>query len=151
MERLKEALNKVDELLQREVEKRMELEELPPECHNAKVIEIRQAFIKEVRNKDNQPFCDVRVREEDGKKYSLTAKYRPLKHEANTEISKDMFEVLWKKSFSKQEKKRYVLESGWIVDQFKDGRIVAEFEYGENKQVAYKPGGFKTKAVLSKG
>lgn len=154
MDRLIKVIARADETLHREEEKRIALESLPPECREAtRVLELRQAFIREVRE-DNRPMCDVRIRETREKEkrtaYSMTAKFRPKRQEATTEISRDMFCALWPKTFSKQEKRRYLLETGWVVDEFKNGRIVAEFEYGKGKTAAHQPTGFKAEKVLDK-
>lgn len=145
MKKLTEAIKSVEEMLTREKEKRVTLETLPPECNDARCSKIKQGFIKEVRQ-DNQPHCDVRIRNESGR-YTLTAKFRPKYQEATTKISKEMFETLWPKTYSKQEKNRYHLNSGWVVDYIKGGRIVAEFEYKEGKTQARMPKGFSKKVA----
>ena len=147
-------MNRLLEILSRESEKRVELEKLPPECGEAvRVLEIKQGFIRECRE-DNKPYCDVRVREcrEKNKAaaYTMTAKFRPLRQEAETKISKEIFSALWPKAFSKQEKRRYMLEGGWVVDEMRGGRVVAEFEYGKGKTAAHMPTGFKAEKVLDK-
>jgi hypothetical protein len=143
------------ELLSREVERRVELYSLPPECEGTKPSIIKQGFIQEVRI-DNKPFVDVRIRNEDGK-YTMTAKHRPMKHEATTKISKDIYDALWKKAGKKQLKHRYKLPQGWIVDDIKgyeDKRVVAEYEYGKRpegvKDSARIPKTFKVKRDLGK-
>ena len=149
MKRIEEAIQRANEFLHREVEKRVVLETLPPECKDAKKQEIRQGFIRECRE-DNKPYCDVRIRETDGKDYTLTAKFRPKHQEATTKISKEMFDALWPGTRSKQEKKRYILENGWIVDEIDNGRIVAEFEYKDGKDKAYRPASFEVKEVIGR-
>lgn len=137
----------LSEITVREREKRIELEALPPECEGVKPSKIVQGFIKEVKQ-DNKPLCDVRIRNENGR-FTLTAKHRPTYSESTTSISKDTFETLWRKARSKQEKARYKLQSGWVVDSFKDGRVVAEYEYGKDKLKAFRPAGFKVKEILN--
>ena len=61
MKRLQTAINKVDELLAREIEKRVELHAMPPECEGVKPSKIKQGFIKAIR-RDEAPYCDVRIR-----------------------------------------------------------------------------------------
>jgi hypothetical protein len=133
------------EILRREEEKRVKLEGLPPECGGARLLEIRQGFIREILD-EGKPHCDVRVRraQEKGEaaKYTMTAKFRPLKQESETEISREMFSALWPKTEKKQEKRRYLLECGWVVDEMADGSVVAEFEYGKGKSPEM-PEGFK--------
>lgn len=148
-------MRKLAELLGTEFERRVELAELPPECKEARaVLEIRQGFIHEVLAA-GQPHCDVRIRHsrDDSKseaaaanpKYTLTAKFRPLQHEAETEISREMFSALWPGTTKKQEKKRCLLASGWVVDEMSD-KIVAEFEYGKGGDGSM-PAGFKEKKL----
>jgi hypothetical protein len=137
-------LKRLIEQLHFEKEKRVELAELPAECSGMKPLKIRQGFIQEIKDGDDA-ICDVRVRETNGRVYTMTGKYRPKKHEATTKISQEMFDSLWKKTWSKQKKERYILESGWVVDKFNDGKIVAEFEYGKDKKVGRMPNGFKSK------
>ncbi len=142
MSKLKEAIAKAkNEMLTREREKRVELKSMPPETEGVKPSNIKQGFIKEIR-KDNHPFVDVRIRNQNGR-YTMTAKHRPNLQEATTKISKEMFESLWTKTTSKQVKERYHLTSGWIVDNIRGGRIVAEFEYRAGKSQAHMPKGFE--------
>jgi len=72
-----------------------------------------------------------RIREQDGK-YTMTAKYFPLHHEAETEISKEIFDTLWPKVQDQQIKTRYKIstpdKNEWIVDEFEDGKVIAEVE-----------------------
>ncbi len=144
MERLKQVLSEAanfTEMLHREREKRVSLKSLPPETEGVTPSKIRQGFIKEIR-KDNEPFVDVRIRNENGV-FTMTAKHRPTLQEATTRISKEMYEALWEKTRSKQEKSRYKLPSGWIVDDIKGDRVVAEYEYGKGKTQAHLPKGFE--------
>jgi hypothetical protein len=145
----------LQELLSREVERRVELHFLPPEVEGLKPAIIKQGFIKEIQI-DNKPFVDVRIRDEDGK-YTMTAKHRPAKQEATTKISKEIYDALWKKVSKKQIKHRYKLPTGWIVDDIKgyeEKRIVAEYEYGKKpegeKDTSRIPKTFKVKRDLGK-
>lgn len=140
MDRLRKLLKK-EEVVRREREKRVDLITLPNECGELKPLKIKQGFLREVR-KDNQPYCDLRIREVDGKKYSMTMKFRPDNQEAETAITKEMFQTMWPAARSKQEKERYIMDK-WIVDRFKDGRVVAEFEYTDGNTAAHLPKGFQ--------
>ena len=114
--------------VQEEKELRIPLEELPPEVEESsksKVIE--QGFISKV------DACDVRIRScED--KYTMTAKFRPLNQEAETEITKEMFDALWPATTDKMKKTRYDYK-GWEIDVLEDGRIIAEYEYTKETTV----------------
>jgi hypothetical protein len=119
-----------------EREVRARLSELPRECRSAEqLLHIDQAFIARANE-----ICDVRIRrcsEVGGDTiYSMTAKYRPAEQECETTITREVFEALWPNAESKQRKLRYVLQSGWVVDDIKGEGIVAECEYeGTTKPV----------------
>ena len=66
--------------------------------------------------------------------YTMTTKFRPLKQEAEMEISEEMFNELWAAAISKQGKLRYCW-NGWDIDEFDDGTVVAEYERGEGERV----------------
>lgn len=113
--------------LAHEFERRFELAELPEGAENPK--EILQGYL--ARNDDAM----IRIRKH-GDQYSMTAKYFEEKHEAETEISKEIFDALWPETFKQQKKIRYEYSNGdkheWCIDVIKEGgeagKIVAEVE-----------------------
>jgi hypothetical protein len=137
-----------NERLGTEREKRLTLKQLPPECASLRPVRIQQGFIKEVKM-ENRPHCDVRIRRKgEGRgHFSMTAKFRPLKHEAETKISEEIWESLWPRATSRQIKDRYTLENGWTIDLIKpEGRVVAEYHMKEGQKDVEIP---KTFAVVS--
>jgi len=125
----------------RENEARVELAELPKEVREGS--KIQQGFIAEVR-KDEKPYCDVRIRDRDGK-YTLTAKFRPLQQEAELEISKEMFDALWPIVQRPVLKTRYDVD-GWEIDvRDDDGRIFAEYEFDNGEKSVKMPEHWKRK------
>jgi hypothetical protein len=86
---------------------------------------------------------DVRIRKEvssDGKEtFTMTAKCRPENHEAETEISKEIFENLWPKAKGRVFKDRYRW-NGFDIDDISEGEnkgqaageVWAEYEYSGN-------------------
>lgn len=110
--------------LAKEHERRWVLNSLPSGA--SKPSQIKQGMIAEI---DGEAY--VRIREQDGK-YSMTGKYFPLHHEAETDISKEMFEALWPTVKKPQVKTRYQYKSTddheWVIDEMEDGKIVAECE-----------------------
>jgi len=114
--------------VEQEKELRLPLMELPPEVSKSgKGKKIIQGFIIEV------PGCDVRIRKVD-EDYTMTAKYRPLSQEAETNITKEIFDALWPSISRKQSKTRYEYK-GWEIDVMDTGEVVAEFEYSKEKTV----------------
>ena len=130
MKKLAELVMRAEAVVHEE-EMRVLLAKLPEECAGLTPTVIRQGFIREVRV-DNRSHCDVRVREEDGQRYTLTAKFHPKFQEATTEITSEIFNTLWPGVRGKQYKERYTLNNGWIVDDVKESRrgsfVVAEYE-----------------------
>lgn len=118
-----------------ERELRVQLKKVPEEFLEASSTIIEQGFIL----KDGDT-ADTRIRRryvegrEDEAEYTLTTKYRPLEQEAETVISKEMYESLSKSilegSFMK--KTRYC-KDGWEIDDISEGphkgEIWAEYEY----------------------
>jgi len=116
----------------KELEDRFILKALPKDVDGIKPVVIRQGVLREVK-KDNNVIAYARIRayEEPGKaiKYSLGVKHFPLSQESETNISREMFDAFYPNHLDKpQEKKRYILDKGWIIDKKKDGEIVAERE-----------------------
>jgi hypothetical protein len=121
----------------REKEKRVTLHKLPSEIENVKPTLIRQGILREVKlpNGKNEVYARVRMKQEPEKAptYSLGVKNLPLQQEAETEISKEMFDSFFPDNVSRpQTKYRYSLANGWDVDVV-DGtdEIYAECEGGE--------------------
>lgn len=129
--------------LHEENEKRVELERLPDNPGRGKFI--TQGFITKVNG------CDVRVRKLElpngSVTYTMTTKYRPENQESEVEISKEMFESLFPHTSSKQQKMRYNID-GWDVDQFSDGHVVAEYEFGKKEDRIDIPKGWDTKSKI---
>jgi len=125
----------------KEREKRVELSEAPPEIKDVQPTIIKQGMLREVRDdvKDKSiAYSRIRMKQEYGKEpaYSLGVKNLPLQQEAETEISKQMFDCFYPDNLDKpQEKKRYSLSNGWDVDIVDDGGIYAEYEHGKDEDV----------------
>jgi CYTH domain-containing protein len=113
--------------LAHEFERRFELAELPEGAENPQ--EIIQGYL--ARNDDGM----IRIRKQEDS-YTMTAKYFEGEHEAETEISKEIFEALWPETFKHQKKIRYEYKNGddheWCIDVIEEGgeagKIVAEVE-----------------------
>ena len=126
----------------KEREKRVELIELPKECDDVKPVTIKQCKLKDVRN-DNKSIAYVRVRmkkeADKDPQFSLGVKHLPLQQEAETEISKEMFDCFYKDADDAQEKLRYCLPNGWDIDKIfsekYNGKIFAEYEHDKNENV----------------
>ena len=134
--KLAEALNgQVHE----ERERRVELSELPAEVEGLKPTIIKQGVLREVGSGDNvKAYARVRMKKEPGEDpvYSLGVKHFGRSEEAETEISKQMFEAFYPDNLDKpQSKKRYELKSGWEIDEIDDGTIRAEFEYNKGDNI----------------
>lgn len=126
--------------LHEENEERVELESLPEDKGRGKFI--TQGFLIKVKD------CDVRIRKLElpngDIEYTMTAKYRPDNQEAEVEISQEIFDTLFPNTSSKQQKMRYKID-GWDVDQFADGHVVAEYEFGKNEKSTEIPEDWETK------
>jgi len=136
LEKLAEALNgQVHE----ERERRVELSELPAEVKGMKPTIIKQGILRESGSGDNvKAYARIRMKQEPGKepKYSLGVKHFSRSEEAETEISKAMFDAFYPDNLDKpQSKKRYTLKSGWEIDVIDDGTIRAEFEHEKGDKV----------------
>ena len=134
--KLAEALNgQVHE----ERERRILLSELPEEVKGLKPTIIKQGVLRESGKGDSiTAYARVRMKQEPGKepKYSLGVKHFSRSEEAETEISKAMFNAFYPDNLDKpQSKKRYTLKSGWEIDDIDDGTIRAEFEHEKGDKV----------------
>lgn len=133
--------NKRTAELEKEHERRWDLNSLPEGLGEPSTI--RQGMMCE--GEDGY----ARIREQDGK-YTMTAKYFPSHDEAETEISKEIFETLWPHVEKKQTKKRYKYNAGddheWVIDQMDDGSIVAEVETSRKNGKVEVPEEFDVKA-----
>ena len=126
----------------KEREKRLTLSEKPPEIDDVKPTLIQQGILREIRDdKDDMiTYARVRMMKEDGKDpvYSLGIKNFPLDQEAETEISKAMFDSYYPDNLDKpQEKNRYPLSNGWEVDivEGDEEGIYAEYEHKAKEKV----------------
>ena len=136
LEKFAEALNgQVHE----ERERRVKLSEIPTETEGVEPSIIKQGVLREVSKDDSvKAYARIRMKKDPGKevKYSLGVKHFPLSQEAETEISKQMFDAFYPDNLDKpQEKKRYTLKNGWEIDVIDDGGIVAEFEHAKGDKV----------------
>lgn len=115
----------------REKEKRIVLGSIPEECKKVKPIIIKQGILREAKKDgDVISYARVRMKKDPGKdpQYSLGVKNFKLSQEAETEISKQMFDSFYPDFLDRpQEKKHYKLSNGWEVDIMED-KIVAEYE-----------------------
>jgi hypothetical protein len=136
----------------KEIEDRFDLKALPKETAGVKPAIIRQGVLREVKKGDDVvAYARIRSYDEPGKtiKYSLGVKHFPLSQESETSISKEMFEAFYPNHLDKpQEKKRYVLDKGWIIDEKKDGGIVAERERTSNTNESQLPEGWEKRAAF---
>ncbi len=130
--------------LGKEHEKRYELEELPSNA--GKGVRIRQGMLAD----GERGYARIR---EQGKKYTSTLKFFPKNHEAETEISKEIFDALWPKTTRKQTKMRHKIHTAdnndWIVDVFEDGKIVAEVELPRSNGKVHIPMQFRVKKEVT--
>lgn len=140
-----------------EIERRLTLSELPEEVYDVKPILICQGIIREVRDNGKLiTYARVRMKKEDGKEpvYSLGIKNFPLHQEAETEISKEMFDSFYPSNLDKpQEKNRYCLKNGWDVDVIKnsdENEIYAEYEHKKGDKI-HIPQHWKIKQLLKGG
>jgi len=137
---LKIAADDMSGTVHEEREQRLELSELPTECNDVKPTIIRQGKLKEIKDgNDVISYVRIRMKKEHDKEpvYSLGVKQFPLHQEAETEISKEMFDSFYPDNVDKpQEKLRYSLSNGWDVDDIKkDGKIIAECEHAKSEKV----------------
>ena len=136
LEKLAEALNgKVHE----ERERRIDLAEAPAEIKGIEPIIIKQGILREVGTDGSvKAYARVRMKQDPGKDpvYSLGVKHFPRSEEAETEISKAMYDAFYPDNLDKpQSKKRYVLKSGWEIDVMDDGSVRAEFEHKKGDKI----------------
>lgn len=140
LQKLAEALNgQVHE----ERERRVKLAETPADIEGVKPTIIKQGVLREVSSGDSiTSYARVRMKQKPGEepKYSLGVKHFGRKEEAETEISKAMFNSFYPDNLDKpQEKDRYELKSGWEIDVIKTGKnkgeVVAEFEHEKGDKV----------------
>jgi len=121
----------------KENEKRFELSELPDECKDLKPTLIKQGTLRQCNNGNNNIVAYARIRmkkeADDEPKYSLGVKHYPLHQEAETEVSKEMFDSFYPDNVDRPEEKlRYSLPGKWDVDVKDSGnKIVAECEANE--------------------
>jgi hypothetical protein len=129
---LKFAADNLSGQVHRELEDRFTLSELPPETKGINPDIIRQGVLKEVKDGDEVvAYARIRSYQEPGKdpKYSLGVKLFPKNQESETEVSKDIFDAFYPDNLDRpQEKKRYKLAAGWVIDLKKNGEIIAEKE-----------------------
>ena len=139
----------------KEIEDRFVLKALPKEVEGIKPVTIRQGILREVKkDKDIVAYARVRAYEEPGKaiKYSLGVKHFPLSQESETNISREMFDAFYPNHLDKpQEKKRYILDKGWIIDKKGDGEIVAERERKSSQSDSKLPDGWVEKIAFKFG
>jgi len=107
-----------------EIEYRCRLSDLPKEVFDP-VKQVQGVFFR-------ANGCKVRVRDQEGA-YTLTIKYPELGQEAETEITKEMFDSVIAEVDDIKRKIRYQLPDGWIVDHYlnEDGstdQYLAEYE-----------------------
>ncbi|MDO8640937.1 MAG: hypothetical protein Q7R33_05285 [Nitrosarchaeum sp.] len=127
----------------KEIESRLQLSELPTECKDVKPAIIKQGILREVRNDGNMiSYARVRMMKDYDKEpqYSLGVKNFPLQQEAETEISKTMFDSFYPDNLEKpQVKLRYALPNGWTVDvtnlESQIPEIYAEYEHDKNEKL----------------
>jgi len=136
---LKLAVDDLSGKLHNELEDRVELLEAPPEIKSIDPDFIQQGVLREVMDDHGNVISYARIRmyQENGKdpKYSIGIKHFPLNQESEAEISKEMFDSFYPNNLDKpQEKNRYKLNNGWIVDVINDGTIFAEKEKKTNKE-----------------
>lgn len=140
---VKNAYDSLSGQVHKEIEDRVNLKSLPPETKNVKPDIIRQGVLREVKRGDDiVAYARIRAYKEPGKpeQYSLGVKHFPLKQESETRISKEMFNAFYPKNLDKpQEKKRYKLGGGWVVDKKCDGSVVAERERREGTEKSVVP------------
>lgn len=137
LEKLAESL---DGTVHEEREKRLDLSEVPEETKGVKPAIIKQGVLRETKNDNGDvvAYARIRMKQEPGEdpKYSLGVKHFRRKEEAETEISKQMFDSFYPDNLMKpQSKKRYHLKSGWDIDVIDGGGIKAEFEHNKGDKV----------------
>lgn len=135
--KLSEAL---DGSVHEEREKRLDLSEVPPETKGIKPAIIKQGVLRETKNDNGDvvAYARIRMKQEPGEdpKYSLGVKHFRRKEEAETEISKQMFDAFYPDNLMKpQSKERFHLKNGWDIDVIEGGGIKAEYEHGKGEKI----------------
>lgn len=134
-----------------ERELRVPLKSVPEDLHQrAEIHRISQGFLVKGDNK-----TDLRIRKDeslgpDGEvletSYTMTAKHRPMFQEAETSISKEIFDNLWGSTKKRMVKNRYKVD-GWDVDELTEGdssgEVWAEYEYSEGTKSVEIPKGWE--------
>jgi len=140
----------IDGKIHEEKEVRLKLKALPPETKKIKPIHIRQGVLKEIRDNNGKLISYARIRErkipDEPIEYSLGIKNWDEQEKSEAEISKDTFDVFFPDNVSKvQDKNRYVLDNGWLIDDMKiPGVITAEFEYKNQDDIPEVPKHWET-------
>ena len=137
---LKIAEDDLSGTVHKEQEHRLVLLEQPPEIKDVNPTIIRQGMLREVRKNDQTfAYARMRMKQEFSKepKYVLGVKHLFLQQEAETEISKEMFDAFYPNNIDKpQEKYRYTLKNGWEIDIVQGtNEIYAEYEYDGKEKV----------------
>lgn len=137
----------------KEREKRITLQGLPPEVSDIEPILIRQGILREIKDGDKViTYARIRMKQEPYKEpvYSFGIKNFPLQQEAESKISKLMFDYFYPNRLEKiQEKFRYVLPNGWEIDMIpKEGKVVAEYEHDKSEEIEI-PKHWKTQKTAS--
>lgn len=137
------AVDDMSGTVHKEKEIRVSLKSLPEECKDLKPTIINQGILREIKNGDyTSAYARVRMKKDPGKdpQYSLGVKNFDLNQEAETEISKEMFNKFYPDNVSKpQKKERFNLDNGWIIDKKNDGDIVAEYELKGKEKIPEPP------------
>jgi CYTH domain-containing protein len=131
--------------VQKEYEQRFKLKSIPKNVKNP--AEIKQGLLF-----DKSGFS-LRIREEQSKNkgtiYTLTCKFFKKSDEAETEITKEMFNKLWNETIpsKRMEKTRYCFGSDWVIDDIRTPKsekgVVAEIETAKNGQKIELPSEFE--------
>ena len=158
IEFLKYAEDDMSGIVHDEIEKRLTLSEIPEEVKDVKPTLICQGVIREIRDKEKLiTYARIRMKKEDGKEpvYSMGIKNFPLHQEAETEISKEMFDSFYPKNLDKPQKKlRYSLDNGWDVDVIDndsdEDEIYAEYEHEKGDKIKI-PQHWKIRTTLKGG
>jgi len=141
--------------IHKEHEDRFNLVALPDEVGKLEPHIIRQGVLREIKDGDDVvAYARIRAYEQPGKKikYSLGVKHFPLSQESETEVSKEIFDAFYPKNLEKpQEKKRFVLKDGWVIDQKEDGSLVAERERRHNQTSELPEGWMEKKSAYEVG
>ena len=130
--------------LAKEYEARYDLKEVPQAIRDSAqaVIEIKQGTV--ASSADGTVMVRVRMSSDGGQapEYTMTAKCYPTSDEAETEISKDIFDGFYPSLARREEKVRYRW-NGWDIDEIsggdRAGKVVAEFEHDGKTKVEVPP------------